>query len=298
MGKINKLEGGLQLKKGKKPSISIITVVLNGKRHIEETILSVLNQTYKNIEYIVIDGGSTDGTLDIIKKYKDRINYWSSEKDKGIYNAMNKGIKLSSGKIINMLNCGDLYESESIVNDINEIFKKNNNLSFILGLGRFIDDNKKQVNIFRNNPLITTLKFGRFDDCCHQAFFYKKSLHDKFGLYDLSYKLCADRIFIQKIYFSKKYKYRLLNKVLAIRRYNGASRSPKAILESKKLYDEIFGKSFINNFLIIKYYLKRNNFGIKIYKFYEKIKYLVKNTHNKLKNFGKGKENGSGNYNS
>jgi len=102
-GEGRKGEGGLRtrgyFKKSyeDKPLISIITVVLNGEKYLEETIQSVINQTYDNVEYIIIDGGSTDGTLDIIKKYEDRIDYWVSEKDKGLYDAMNKGWSLIDG---------------------------------------------------------------------------------------------------------------------------------------------------------------------------------------------------------
>ena len=96
-------EGGLRTKGyfkksyDDKPLISIITVVFNGERYLEQTIQSVIDQTYDNVEYIIIDGGSTDGTLDIIKKYEDKIDYWVSEKDNGIYDAMNKGIKVCYG---------------------------------------------------------------------------------------------------------------------------------------------------------------------------------------------------------
>jgi glycosyltransferase involved in cell wall biosynthesis len=92
------------------PLISIITIVYNGITTLEQTILSVINQTYKNSEYIIIDGGSTDSTVDIIKKYEKHFAYWLSEPDKGIYNAMNKGIKLSSGKYIALLNSDDWLE--------------------------------------------------------------------------------------------------------------------------------------------------------------------------------------------
>ena len=88
----------------KEKAITIITVVYNDIKHIEETIKSVINQTYKNIEYIIIDGGSTDGTLGIIKKYEKYINYWVSESDKGIYNAMNKGVKKTTGDYLYFLN--------------------------------------------------------------------------------------------------------------------------------------------------------------------------------------------------
>ncbi len=109
----HKLEGGLRnkgfLKESYKdrPLISIVTVVFNSERYLEETILSVINQSYDNIEYIIIDGGSSDGTLDIIKKYENKINYWLSEKDSGIYEAMNKGIDLVTGDWVNFVNSSD-----------------------------------------------------------------------------------------------------------------------------------------------------------------------------------------------
>ena len=96
------------------PLISIITVVYNGKKTIEQTILSVLDQTYKNIEYIIIDGGSTDGTLEVIRKYEDQINFWISEPDNGLYDAMNKGIAITNGRLIGMINSDDWYEPEAV----------------------------------------------------------------------------------------------------------------------------------------------------------------------------------------
>lgn len=95
-----------------KPLITVITVVYNGAEHLEETIESVIHQTYDNVEYIIIDGGSTDGTLDILRKYAHAIDYWVSEKDEGIYDAMNKGGGLALGKGINFLNSGDFFKGQ------------------------------------------------------------------------------------------------------------------------------------------------------------------------------------------
>lgn len=96
------------------PLISIITVVYNGEKYLEQTIQSVINQSYKNIEYIVVDGGSTDGTLDIIKKYEEHLERWISEPDKGLYDAMNKGIGMAKGKLIGMINSDDWYELDAV----------------------------------------------------------------------------------------------------------------------------------------------------------------------------------------
>ena len=112
--------------------ISVVTVSYNAVSTIEQTILSVINQTYPNVEYIIIDGGSTDGTVDIIKKYADKIAYWVSEPDKGIYDAMNKGGLKTTGDFIQFLNAGDWLENEHV---IEKIFK--DYLIFISRLCRY-----------------------------------------------------------------------------------------------------------------------------------------------------------------
>ena len=122
--KIPKLQGGLHTKgyfktsSKEKPLISIITVVLNGEKQLDRTIQSVLYQTYNNIEYIIIDGGSTDRTIDIISKYKKTIDYWACEKDDGLYDAMNKGIDIATGEWINFMNAGDEFYSYSVLTNI------------------------------------------------------------------------------------------------------------------------------------------------------------------------------------
>jgi glycosyltransferase involved in cell wall biosynthesis len=98
----------------KNPLVSVITVVYNGEKYLEQTVQSVIDQTYKNIEYLIIDGGSTDGTLNIIKKYEKQIAYWVSEPDKGLYDAMNKGIELAKGELIGMINSDDWYELHTV----------------------------------------------------------------------------------------------------------------------------------------------------------------------------------------
>lgn len=113
-------EGGLRLQglyktsSEDKPLITVVTVVFNGAVFLEETIKSVIEQTYDNVEYIIVDGGSTDGTLDIIHKYESAIDYWVSEPDQGMYDALSKGFKLSSGSLISYLNAGDLYGNHAL----------------------------------------------------------------------------------------------------------------------------------------------------------------------------------------
>lgn len=132
-----------------KPLMSIVTVVFNGEKYLEETILSVITQAYDNFEYIIIDGGSTDGTIDIIKKYEDRIDYWVSEADKGIYYAMNKGIEAASGEFIAFINADDWYEKD-ILKNVKEIINEHENIDFFYGDLNFIKTDG-EIRIWKGN---------------------------------------------------------------------------------------------------------------------------------------------------
>ena len=134
--KIFKFEGGQRVKNkydiNKEQILSIITVVKNSESTIEKTIQSVLSQKIENLEYIIIDGNSSDNTLGIIKKYEDKIDYWCCIEDEGIYDAMNYGLKLSSGKIIGLINSGDIYTNDSL-KTVLKYFKKKRVFHFYLG---------------------------------------------------------------------------------------------------------------------------------------------------------------------
>lgn len=125
------------------PLISVITVSYNAVLTIEQTILSVINQTYLNIEYIIIDGGSTDGTVNVIKKYADKIAYWVSEPDKGIYDAMNKGIAYSHGEYCNFINAGDKFCSSSILKQVMDF---NHVADIIVGQDLHVNEHNKIVS--------------------------------------------------------------------------------------------------------------------------------------------------------
>lgn len=164
-----------------KPLITVVTVVYNGEKFLEETILSVINQTYDNVEYIIIDGGSTDGTLDLIRKYEHAIDYWVSERDKGIYDAMNKGIALYSGEWINFMNAGDKFSSLDVLMQIDMSQMADD---YIL-IGS-VEYNSGKKFIALNSPIY--LK----NPVHHQAAFYPRSLFMTLGFYSLSYKILAD----------------------------------------------------------------------------------------------------------
>ena len=161
----------------KYPKVSIITVVYNGIDFLEETIKSVISQTYPNIEYIIVDGGSTDGTLDIIKKYEAHITKWISEPDKGIYDAMNKGIDLATGDWQNFLNAGDSFVDNNV---LEKIFTTNlENITLVYGDIIAIRENGQKLNVNAielkdDNSIKKGMKV------CHQAIFYNKNIMIKY----------------------------------------------------------------------------------------------------------------------
>ncbi|MCK4799036.1 MAG: glycosyltransferase [Spirochaetes bacterium] len=172
--------------------ISIITVVYNSKNTIKETIESVLHQDYPLIEYIIIDGQSNDGTLDIIKMYKDKISKLISEKDNGIYDAMNKGIKLANGDIIGILNSDDIFENNKVISKVVKIFKTNSINSLYADL-KYVNryDTDKIIRYWKSSPFIkNSFKNGWHPP--HPTFFVKKEIYEKYGYYNLNFKISAD----------------------------------------------------------------------------------------------------------
>lgn len=178
-----------------KPLVTVITIVLNGVKYIEETMKSVVNQTYDNVEYLVIDGGSTDGTLDTIKKYESQINYWLSEPDKNIYDAMNKGIDLAHGAWINFMNAGDrFYES----NTIEKVFKEYDpNSDFIYGHHQIIYDQ----NFSKIQKTLPTKDIWKGMAFCHQSLFVKTSIM-KCYKFNIKNTMNADYEFICSAYMN------------------------------------------------------------------------------------------------
>ena len=176
--------------------ITIITVVFNDVSHIENTILSVINQDYPDLEYIVIDGASTDGTLAVINKYRKDINFIISEKDKGVYDAMNKGIALASGKWINFMNSGDSFFSADA---ISKAFSSYNDNGEGLIYGDFFMFNQRGKEDHHVTALAETTDKIVVDPSFHQAIFARTS-EMKAHPFDISYKLIADYAFLYDLY--------------------------------------------------------------------------------------------------
>lgn len=166
---------------------SIITINYNNRDGLETTINSVLGQSYKDFEYIIIDGGSTDGSVEVIKRYESQIDYWVSEPDKGVYNAMNKGIGKASGDYLNFMNSGDTYHSSTALESIAKLHSEDDII-----IGGYYETGKGVSHTIppQDVTLLTLLKYT----INHQATFIKKSLFDK-RLYDESYIIMADAKF-------------------------------------------------------------------------------------------------------
>lgn len=179
------------------PKISIITVSYNAVNTIEETILSVINQTYSNIEYIIIDGGSTDGTIDIIKKYADKITYWVSEPDKGIYDAMNKGALIATGKYIQYLNSSDILYKTSIITEIILRIPNKDNYPDIIYGDMIIE---KRFGTFYMQPTLLSEFYDTFP-MYHPSSWIKKELLQKIK-FDTNFKISADFNLFRNLYYS------------------------------------------------------------------------------------------------
>lgn len=181
----------------KKSKVTVVTVVFNNKDGIRETIESVINQTLP-CEYIIIDGGSTDGTVDIIKEYDTQIDYWVSEPDNGIYDAMNKGIKVATGEWILFMNSGDTFHNEYV---LERIFSQsyNEKVGVIWGNTDLYRDGR-YVTKYKNRPFYEHLSTAfRGVGICHQSTFVRTSLAKQL-MFDTSYKISADFNMMYLIY--------------------------------------------------------------------------------------------------
>lgn len=164
--------------------LSVITVNYNDRPGLQKTLLSIIGQTYTDYEYIIIDGGSTDGSVDLIRQYSDSISYWVSERDKGIYNAMNKAIDVANGEYCIFMNSGDTFFSNET---IEQVFSKNPSEDIICG-------NTQTIEKLKEAPDEITFEYLFSNAICHQCAFIRTSLMAKYK-YDEKYRIVADRKF-------------------------------------------------------------------------------------------------------
>ncbi len=192
--------------------ISLITVVYNAEHTIKRCIESVLAQNYSNIEYIVIDGGSTDGTLQIIDQYKSQISLFLSEPDEGIYDAMNKGIKLSSGKFVGTLNSDDFFAYNDVIGDVAQAFEKHE-ADIVYGNLDYLNPDGSVKRKWRAGKYVKGhFNWGWMPP--HPTFYCKKELFEKFGAFNLQYGTAADYELMSRFIHLNKLSVYYLNKTM------------------------------------------------------------------------------------
>lgn len=204
--------------------VSIITVILDNHRLVADAINSVLSQTYSDIEYIVIDGGSKDGSLDVIRSYGDQIHVVLSEPDKGIYDAMNKGLALATGDVVGFLNSDDFYADNTVIADVAAIFNENN---AVLALYGDLD----YVSLLLKTQVVRKWRSGIYNSNRfyngwmppHPTFFARKSVYDTFGGYNTLLRSSADYELMLRMGLVHKIVMQYLPKVLVKMRMGGQS---------------------------------------------------------------------------
>lgn len=232
--------------------LSIITINYNNSDGLQRTIESVLSQTWKDYEWIVIDGGSTDGSLDIIKKYASHFSFWCSEPDKGIYNAMNKGITHAKGEYLNFLNSGDcFYSSDSL----SGLFK-NTYIEDILICDAIYMYNGHEIVFCDASSCNYDYDFFMRGTLPHQASFFKRTTFDKFGNYDESLKIVADwKFFVETIYYGgATTKYVPIK--MCLYEGNGISTGETMQNERKMVTDQLFHPHIQKDIFILTEYKK------------------------------------------
>ena len=203
--------------------VSLITVVYNNRETIKDAIESVLNQSYKNIEYIIIDGASTDGTVEVIKSYKDKITKFLSEQDKGLYDAMNKGIALATGDVVGILNSDDFYIDEFVIEKVVKAFEEYKVDSVFADLVYVKPENLDKVVRYYDSSRFDPSKFAYGWMPAHPTFFVKKEIYHRYGYFKTDYRIAADYELLVRFMGKYKISYHYMQKVIVKMRVGGAS---------------------------------------------------------------------------
>ncbi len=203
--------------------VTLITATYNSGKYLEDCILSVRKQSYGNIEHIIIDGKSTDNTVSIIKRHKANIAYWKSETDRGMYDAINKGIKKATGDIIGILNSDDMLETEDVIGEIVKAFETQQ-VDAVFGDLEYVDpvDTSKVIRIWKGNPYKRyRFRYGWMP--AHPTFYIKKALIEKYGGYESHYFTAADYEFMARYLYKHRISAFYLPKLIVKMRMGGQS---------------------------------------------------------------------------
>jgi len=248
--------------------VTIITVTLNSERTVEKTIRSVLSQKYKDKEYIIIDGGSTDSTVSIINKYKKKINKIIIEKDQGVYDAINKGINLSTGSVISLLHSDDIYKNAFVLSDVVKKFNYNEKTMIVIGDTGYLQKKLFFLNRYYSASFFNCWMMRLGYSPPHPSTFIRKIVYTKHGLYKHKYKIAGDFEFFLRVLFIKKLSYILVKRFYVLMSPGGVSdRGMKSYfktsieilraLKENGVYSNIF-------LILLRFPIKLSNFLIKI----------------------------------
>lgn len=219
------------------PKLSVITINFNNAEGLERTIKSVVAQGYEDVEYIVVDGNSTDGSVAVIDKYESSITKWISEPDTGVYQAMNKGIALATGDYLLFLNSGDYFYSEGVLSNIEKYLGTEDLLLFDIHV------KGQEKDFIKKHPDTIRFSFLFEETFAHQAIIIKRTLFDEVGHYDESYKIVSDwKFFIHAI--SKGYSYKTIHEVLSTYHLDGMSATAKGTFTRRAERETILKSEF------------------------------------------------------
>ncbi|SHG21946.1 glycosyltransferase [Flavobacterium segetis] len=245
--------------------VSIITVCYNRKDTIEKAIQSVLGQNYANIEYIIIDGNSTDGTKKVIESYRDKLSYYVSEHDNGMYDAINKGLKVATGDIVGLMHSDDEFYDNTAIDKIVSRFIIDKSIDGVYGNGVYVSNNEKE-RIIRSriggNYNINKLKKGWLP--LHPTVYIKRSVINKIGFYNLDFKIASDTDFLLRYLFKYQVKMSYINSYIVKMRMGGMSTNLKSVFkvlcEDYNIYKShgliAFQAVFLKKTIALKQYLQ------------------------------------------
>lgn len=245
--------------------VSIITVSYNSVKTISDTIKSVLSQLYPNIQYIIIDGSSTDGTIELVKSFGKSISKFVSEPDNGIYDAINKGIRLATGNIVGIINSDDFFYDNNVIERVVESFKENE-IDAVFGDAQFVDPIKtSKIVRYYSSKYFKTGKFKYGFMPAHPSFYVKRELFEKLGYYKVDYKIAADFELLLRFLYINRIKYKYLEIPFLSMRIGGVSN--KSILSKYILNKEIY-RACKENGIQTNYFLLYFKYFIKMFEFF------------------------------
>ena len=243
--------------------VSIITVCLNAEKTIESTIQSVLGQSYPNIQYIIIDGESSDKTMGIVNRYSESISVIVSERDAGLYDAINKGIMHADGDIIGTLNADDVLANKDIITKITEVFTKDEALKSVIGDIAFVNKKNKPSRYYSSRNWRPSLfRFGMMPP--HPSFYCRRTLFSEYGFYRTDFKIGADYELLLRFFYVHKISFMILPMVFVLMRSGGVS--TRGLSSFKTINKDIMAASRLNN-LKTNYVLIFSRYLFRIFQF-------------------------------